>query len=352
MQEIGFGLAFLDALEYNTFYKNAAGRPVSLGTAALLSVLSAQEGSSAVKTNLITHIMDRMPGFSKGQKRIAGYILEHYDAAAFMTALHLCETVGVSESTVVRFAAELGFEGYPQLQKAMQEMIRSKLTSVQRVDVSRTRMTDEQVLDSVMAYDMANIRQTLEELPREVFYQAADALVGARRVYIFGAGSCRALAIFAAYYLKLLLPEICLLSTSSESEILEEMIRVDERDAIIGLSFPRYSSKAVKTMHFAHSRGAKTIVITDSQLSPIADYANYLLLAHSDMATIVDSLVAPLSIVNALLVAISLKRQEQNRGVLEELESLWEQYRVYQPFGGETAREPADGEEGYAEHHG
>lgn len=285
-----------------------------------------------MKTNLIAHISEHAAGFSKGQKRIAQYIQEHYESAAFMTAFKLGETAGVSESTVVRFAAELGFDGYPQLQKAMQELIRSKLTTVQRIEVTRARMADDEVLDNVMAYDMANIRQTLEELPRDVFYQAVDAIVEARRVYIFGAGSCRALANFLAYYLKLLLPDIHLIYTSSETEILEEMLQIGEQDAIIGLSFPRYSSKAVKTVHFAHSRQAKIIAITDSVLSPIAEYASYLLLAHSDMATIVDSLVAPLSIINALLVAVSLKKMDSNAARLTELEQLWETYQVFQPF--------------------
>ena len=285
-----------------------------------------------MKTNLIAHISEHAAGFSKGQKRIAQYIQEHYESAAFMTAFKLGETVGVSESTVVRFAAELGFDGYPQLQKAMQELIRSKLTTVQRIEVTRARMADDEVLDNVMAYDMANIRQTLEELPRDVFYQAVDAIVEARRVYIFGAGSCRALANFLAYYLKLLLPDIHLIYTSSETEILEEMLQIGEQDAIIGLSFPRYSSKAVKTVHVAHSRQAKIIAITDSVLSPIAEYASYLLLAHSDMATIVDSLVAPLSIINALLVAVSLKKMDSNAARLTELEQLWETYQVFQPF--------------------
>jgi len=288
-----------------------------------------------LKSNLIAHITECASGFSKGQKRIAQYILEHYDTAAFMTALRLGEAVGVSESTVVRFAAELGFDGYPQLQKAMQELIRSKLTSLQRIEVTRARMRDDEVLDNVMTYDMANIRQTLEELPRDVFYQAVDAVVNARRVYIFGAGSCRALANFLAFYLKFLLDDTYLIYTSSETEILEEMIHINENDAIIGMSFPRYSTKAVKALHFAHSRHAKVVAITDSVLSPIAEYATYLLLAHSDMATIVDSLVAPLSILNSLIVAVSLKRMDSNTAVLTELEQLWEKYQVYQPFEGE-----------------
>ena len=283
-------------------------------------------------TNLIAHINACMPEFSKGQRRIAQFILEHYDETAFMTAYRLGETVGVSESTVVRFAAELGFDGYPQLQKAMQELIRSKLTSVQRVEVTRARMTDDEVLENVLSYDMANIRRTMEELPTEVFDSAVDVLCNARHIYIFGAGSCRPLASFMAFYLKLLLPNTHLISTSSESEIFEEMFHIDENDAIIGLSFPRYSRKAVKTIHFAHSRKAKVIAITDSLLSPIADYADHLLLAHSDMATIVDSLVAPLSVINAMIVAVSLKRMEENAPILTELEALWQTYEVYEPF--------------------
>lgn len=282
-------------------------------------------------TNLLSHINKQLPGFSKGQKRIAQYILEHYDEAAFMTAFKLGQTVGVSESTVVRFAAELGFEGYPQLQKVMQKLVRSKLTTVQRIEVTRARMTDEEVLESVMSYDIANIRQTLEELHGERFMHAVDAVVSSRKVYIFGAGSCRALANFTAYYLKLLLPDIHLVYTSSETEILEEMIHIDEQDALIILSFPRYSSKAVTTAHFAHTRHAKVVAITDSVVSPIAEFADYLLLAHSDMAAIVDSLVAPLSIINALIVAVSLKRMDANHDSLEELEQLWDRYQVYQP---------------------
>lgn len=290
-----------------------------------------------LKTDLIAHITRQIPNFSKGQRLIAAYILEHYDSAAFMTAYALGEAVGVSESTVVRFATELGYSGYPRLQKAMQELVRSKLTSVQRVEVTRARMQDDEVLDKVMSYDIANLRLTLEELDSHIFDQAVAALVHARRVYVFGAGSCRALAGFLAYYLKLLLPDIRLISTSSETEILEEMFPISADDAIIGLSFPRYSSKTVKAMHFAHTRGAQVVAITDSPVSPIADFATYLLPAHSDMATVVDSLVAPLSIINALLVAISLKRMDANRDTLNELEELWAAYQVYQP----TEKPPA-----------
>lgn len=289
-----------------------------------------------MKSNLTTLILSHMAEFSKGQKRIAHYILEHYDEAAFMTALRLGETVGVSESTVVRFAAELGFDGYPELQKAIQELIRSKLDSIQRIEVTRSRMADDEVLDSVMSYDMANIRQTLDELPRDTFYNAVDAIIHARKIYIFGAGSCRSLSNFTAYYLKQLLSDIHLVYTSSQIEILEEMFAINEQDVIIALSFPRYSSKAGKTVHFAHSRKAKVIAITDSLLSPIAEYADYLLLAHSDMAAIVDSLVAPLSIINALIVAISVKTLDTNRDKLMELERLWDSYSVYEKDTEET----------------
>ncbi len=280
--------------------------------------------------NLLSLIEEQSAGFSKGQKRIARFITEHYDEAAFMTAYKMGQAVGVSESTVVRFAAELGFAGYPQLQKAMQGLIRSRLTTLQRVEVSRSRMRDEDVLDEVMAYDVSNIRQTLEEMPRDVFYAAVEAMTKARRVYIFGAGSCRAMASFTAYYLKLFLPDVQLITVTGQSEIFEEMINISEKDVVIGISFPRYSSRAVRTLHYAHSKGAKVIALTDTPASPIAKFASYLLLAHSDMASVVDSLTAPLSVINALIVAVSLKQLDARRGVLTELEQLWNSYEVYQ----------------------
>ncbi|MCL2487527.1 MAG: MurR/RpiR family transcriptional regulator [Oscillospiraceae bacterium] len=282
-----------------------------------------------MSANLITLITNRLPEFSKGQRRIADFVLDRCEQAAFMTASRLGEAAGVSESTVVRFAAELGYDGYPELQRAMMKTVRSELTTIQRVEVTRARMDGDRVLDEVMACDIANVRQTLDELPRDAFEDAVQAVTGAGRLYIFGAGSCRALASFLAFYLKLLLPNIHLLSTSSEAEILEEMIRIGPGDAIIGLSFPRYSSKTATVLDFAASKKARVVVITDSANAPIARYADHLLPAHSDMATIVDSLVAPLSVVNALIVAVSLRRIESNREVLEELEELWGRYEVY-----------------------
>ncbi len=281
--------------------------------------------------NLIALMNEQAKHFSKGQKKIAQFITDHYDEAAFMTALKLGNAVGVSESTVVRFAAELGFAGYPQLQKAMQGLIRSRLTTLQRIEVSRNRLRDDEVLDDVMSYDMRNIRETLEEMPRDVFYDAVDTITKARRVYIFGAGSCRAIASFVAYYLKLFLPNVQLITVSSQSEIFEEMISISDEDAIIGISFPRYSSRAVRTLHYAASKQANVIAVTDSPASPIAKFASHLLLAHSDMASVVDSLAAPLSLMNALIVAVSLKQLDSRRQVLTELEELWNSYEVYQP---------------------
>lgn len=282
-----------------------------------------------MENNLIVLMTENMPHFSKGQKKIAQFIIDHYDEAAFMTALKLGNTVGVSESTVVRFAAELGFSGYPQLQKAMQGLIRSRLTTLQRIEVSRTRMQDDEVLDDVMSYDVSNIRQTLEEMPRDVFYDAVETIVKARKVYIFGAGSCRALSSFAAHYLKLFLSDVHHITVSHQSEIFEDMIGISPDDVVIGISFPRYSSRAVKTLHYASAKNVKVIAITDSAASPVAKYASHLLLAHSDMASVVDSLTAPLSVINALIVAISLKKLEDRRDVITELEELWNNDRMY-----------------------
>jgi len=275
-------------------------------------------------------IAEKQSEFSKGQRLIADYITKNYDKAAFMTAYKLGQTVGVSESTVVRFAAELGFDGYPQLQKAMQELTRSRLTSIQRIEATEARMSGDEVLENIISCDIANIRKTLEEVPQEVFNAAVEAIVNARRVYIYGAGSSRALAIFLAYYLKMLMIDVNLMSTSSETEIFEDMLHIGAEDVAIGISFPRYSSKAVKAMHFAHTRNAPVIAITDSQISPIAGLATYLLLAHSDTAAIVDSLVAPLSLINAIIVAISLKKKDVVTSRLLELEKIWEEFEVYQ----------------------
>ena len=281
--------------------------------------------------NLLTvRIQKKMATFSKGQRLIAKYIMEHYDRVAFMTASRLGATVGVSESTVVRFATEIGYTGYPELQQAMQEMIRNKLTSVQRMNVTANRIGTNDILDSVVTQDMDIIRRTMEETSHENFYAAADAIANARRVYVLGARSSLALATFISYYLKLLLENVILVQSTSEAEIFEQMIRIDEGDVVIGISFPRYSRKAVKAMNFARKSGAKVVAITDSSLSPLAQPADYLLLARSDIASIVDSLCAPLSLINALIVTIAMKRKKDAEETFTKLEGLWDEYNVYE----------------------
>ena len=279
--------------------------------------------------DLITKIQSELPGFSKGQKQIARFILEHYDKAAFMTASRLGVTVGVSESTVVRFATELGYDGYPHLQRALQEMIRNKLTSVQRMEVAGDRMGGRDVLQTVLHADTDMIRVTLDEIDRDAFQGAVDALMGAKRIYILGVRSSSALASFLGFYFNLLFENVTLVHTNSVSEIFEQVLRVGPGDVLFGISFPRYSSRAVKTMHYANRKGARVIAVTDSKASPIAAYASHLLLAHSDMASVVDSLAAPLSVINALIVAVSLRRLEARRELLTELENLWNSQEVY-----------------------
>ena len=284
-----------------------------------------------MNTTLIGLMEAHAPQFSKGQRRIADFITQHYEEAAFMTAARLGEEVGVSESTVVRFATELGFDGYPGLQKALQELIRSKLTIVQRLDVTRARMAEENVLKTVAAADIGNIRRTMEDVDETVFNEAVERIVSARNVYIFGAGSCKHLAGFLTHYLQMLLGgQVRRIAVASQAEIFEEMLNLSEEDVVIGISFPRYSKKSVQTLHYAHNKGAGVIALTDSALSPIAPYARCLLTAHSDMAAVVDSLVAPLSLINALIVAVSLKTMDRIRPKLEELERLWRSYGVYQ----------------------
>ncbi|MBW7573450.1 MurR/RpiR family transcriptional regulator [Caproiciproducens faecalis] len=279
---------------------------------------------------LAVRIRNRMGDFSKGQKLIAKYIEEHYDKVAFMTASKLGATVGVSESTVVRFATEIGYTGYPELQQAMQEMIRNKLTSVQRMEVTAGRIGNNDILDSVFNQDIDIIRRTMEETPHEDFYRSVDAIIKARKIYILGARSSLALATFLSYYFNLIFENVLLVQSTSEGEIFEQMIRVDEQDVVIGISFPRYSKKAVKALNFAHNRGATVVAITDSALSPLALEADNLLLARSDIASIVDSLVAPLSLINALIVTTTLKKSEEVSQVFKRLEDIWDEYGVYE----------------------
>lgn len=280
--------------------------------------------------DLITKIQSELPGFSKGQKQIARFILEHYDKAAFMTASRLGVTVGVSESTVVRFATELGYDGYPHLQRALQEMIRNKLTSVQRMEVAGDRMGGRDVLQTVLHADTDMIRVTLDEIDRGAFQGAVDALMGAKRIYILGVRSSSALASFLGFYFNLLFENVTLVHTNSVSEIFEQVLRVGPGDVLFGISFPRYSKRTLSAMKYARDRGARVIALTDSQLSPLARVADHVLLARSDMASFVDSLVAPLSVINALIVAVGMSRRDEIEHTFNKLERIWEEYDVYE----------------------
>lgn len=281
-------------------------------------------------THLLTRIDLMMNSFSKGQKRIALYIEEHYDKAAFMTASKLGETVGVSESTVVRFATELGYDGYPKLQKAMQEMIRNKLTSVQRIEVTSSRIGNNNVLDSVLNQDIEKIRRTIEETSHEDFERAVDEICKAKRIYIFGVRSTAAIASFLAYYFELIFDNnVIVINTTSATTTYEHIFRMTSDDVIIGVSFPRYSKMAIEAMNFARMRGAHSIAITDSMASPLVSSADSVLIARSDMASIVDSLVAPLSLINALIVATVLKKKDEVSDTFRELEQVWNREDIY-----------------------
>lgn len=280
--------------------------------------------------DILSLIQAGMPGFSKGQKQIAKFILTSYDKAAFMTASRLGKTVNVSESTVVRFASELGYSGYPAMQKALQEMIRSKLTTVQRIEVSNDRIGNQDILSMVLQSDIEKLRMTLDETDREKFSLAVDAILNARRIYILGVRSASAIAVFLAFYFNLIFENVTLVNTNSASETFEQLFRVREGDMVIGVSFPRYSRRTVKAMEFAHDQGASTLAITDSETSPLADNADHLLLAKSDMASFVDSLVAPLSLVNALIVAVGRRKNEDLSQTFGTLERIWDEYQVYE----------------------
>lgn len=286
--------------------------------------------------DILSFIQNNMSGFSKGQKRIANYILASYDKAAFMTASKLGKTVDVSESTVVRFAAELGYDGYPSMQRALQEMIRSKLTTIQRIEVSNDRIGNQDILSMVLQSDIEKIRMTLEETNRDNFNETVDAIVSAKKIYIIGVRSSAALSGFLAFYFNLIFDNVVQISANTVSEMFEQMLRVDQSDVVICISFPRYSSRTVKAMKFARDRGAMVIALTDSEVSPLAGMAQHTLLAKSDMASFVDSLVAPLSLINALIVSVGRRKNEDLSRTFEMLEKIWDEYEVYEKVDVET----------------
>lgn len=266
---------------------------------------------------------------SKGHKKIADYIMVNYDKAAFMTAAKLGATVGVSESTVVRFAAELGFSGYPALQSDLQELIRSKLTSVQRMQSASVRIAQDEILETVLNADSAMIKATLDQTSKENFNQAVAAINKARNIYILGVRSAATLANFLAFYFRPVYDNVVLVDSARASEVFEQLFRIDERDICIAISFPRYSNQTINALHFIHDKGATVISITDSELSPIAKFADCLLIARSTMASFVDSLVAPLSLINALIVAATFNRRSEVYDNLNKLEKIYDEYNIY-----------------------
>ena len=280
--------------------------------------------------DLVKEIKERYPKMSKSHKVIAAFILEKPDVAAYLTATKLgCET-GVSESTVVRFAIELGYKGYPEMQRALVNLIRTNMTSVQRVAAADSIMAGSDVLTKVMNQDSEKIKMTLEEADREDFTRAVKMISEAKNVYMIGVRSASMLSGFFAYYLNIILNNVILLNMTSASEMFERLMRIGEGDVLIGISFPRYSKRTRNAIEFARRRGAHIIALTDSDSSPIAAKADCALFAKSDMASFVDSLVAPLIIINALIVAVSMEKKEQLSETLRELEKIWDEYDVYE----------------------
>lgn len=279
--------------------------------------------------HLLSKINVQYQSFSKGQKKLAAYIKENYDKAAFLTAAKLGKTVGVSESTVVRFATHLGYKGYPEFQRELEELVRNKLNSIQRMEVTYGKVPQSEILDTVLHSDIDKIKMTLEVVDHEAFNLAVETILSAKNIYVVGIRSCAPLAEFLAFYLNLIFDGVRLLNTNSASELFEQMIRIGENDVIIGISFPRYSMRTLKTLEFANNRNAKVITLTDSIHSPMNLYSSCNLIARSDMASIVDSLVAPLSVINALVVALSMRKQKTVVATLEALEKIWDEYQVY-----------------------
>ncbi len=278
---------------------------------------------------LMNRINERYGDMSKGQKMIAAYITDYYDKAVFLTAAKLGEAVGVSESTVVRFAMHLGYKGYPQFQQALAELVRGKLDSVQQMENVYGRISQSEILTTVLKSDAKRIQDTLETIDEHAFDTAVEALLHARHIYVIGIRSCAPLAEFFAFYLNVMFDNVRLVHTNSSSELFEQMLYIGREDVIIGISFPRYSLRVLKAMEFANNRNARVITLTDSVHSPMNLYSSCNLVAHSDMSSIVDSLVAPLSVINALIMALCMKRHKKVVKNLEMVEQLWEEYQVY-----------------------
>ena len=286
-----------------------------------------------MEKDILSVISRESGGFSKGQRQIAKYITENYEKAAFMTAGKLGKTVGVSESTVVRFAAELGYDGYPGMRKALQEMIRNRLTSLQRIEVAKDLIDAHDVLRAVLSSDMEKLEITRDEMDQESFNRAVEQILGAEHVYILGMRSSSSLASFMGYYLGLLRDNVVVIRDLTYSEIYEQVMRIHEGDVFIGISYPRYSSRTVKAMKFARTMHADVIGITDGDNSPFVGIADNVLFARSDMVSFLDSLVAPLSLINALIVAVGLRTDDKLSSTFKRLEGIWSEFEVYETLG-------------------
>ena len=287
-----------------------------------------------MKNFILSKVDIKNKKLSKSHKKLVAYITENYDKAAFMTASKLGEKVGVSESTVVRFATEMGFKGYPELQKELQQMIKSKLTAVHRMEVSSTLIGEQDAIKKVLNGDIELIRDTLEQISTEEFSKAVQTINNARKIYILGVRSSASLASFLYFYLNPVFENVVLIDTSSGSEMFEQMFRISEEDVCVAISFPRYSKQTINALRFINDRGSKIIAITDSADSPIAEYADNILVAKSDMVSVVDSLVAPLSLINALIVAVTFSRRDEVYNNFNKLESIWDEYQVYDKSDG------------------
>ena len=279
--------------------------------------------------DLLIQMEEGMSSFSKGQRRIASYIIDHYERAAYMTAAKLGETANVSESTVVRFATEMGFEGYPEFQRAMQDIIRNRLTSFQRIEVTNQLIGDGDVVEKILVSDADKIKHTAESIDREAFNAAVDALINAKKIYIMGVRSSAHLAGLLNMGLRRMFDNVKMIQSTAGSEVFEQMLSIGKEDVLVAISFPRYSKRVVAAVEFAHGAGANVISLTDAVHSPIAPHADQLLTAYTDMASFVDSLVAPLSIINALIVALSIRKQHELAERLHRLEQIWDEYDEY-----------------------
>lgn len=279
--------------------------------------------------NVLNEIEAEFSTYSKGQKKIAEYIIKHYDKAAFMTASKLGKEVGISESTVVRFANALGYEGYPELQAALSEIVKTKLTSLQRMEIAYDKMANEDILSKVINSDISKMRSTLESIDKKAFDRAVEELLNAKNIYILGVRSASAISSFLGFYFNLLFTGVRLVNTSSVSEMFEQILRAGKGDVVIGVSFPRYSRRTIKALEYAKMRGATVISITDTPGSPLVPQSDISLFAKTDMVSFVDSLVAPLSVVNALIVAIGMRKKQEITQTLSDLENIWEEYNVY-----------------------